>query len=93
MCFLKVLKVYTKDKSKKKLKNEKLLEVNIAINVGCFDIPTKMLAIMEKFIEDRCVLGLCALEKGGSLSKLHFQMVCRIYISNVIILNKLTKKP
>jgi hypothetical protein len=54
------------------LKDEKLLEVNITISVGCFDIPTKMLAIMEKFIKDRCVLGLCALERGGSLSKLHF---------------------
>ncbi len=74
------------------MKDEKLLEVNITISVWCFDIPTKMLTIMEKFIEDRCVLGLCALERGGSLSKLHFWMVCRIYISNVITLNKLIKK-
>jgi hypothetical protein len=93
MCSLKVLKVYKKIKEQKKLKDEKLLEVNITINVGCFDIPTKMLAIMKKFIKYRCVLRLCALERGGSLSKLHFQMVCRIYISNDITLNKLIKKP
>jgi hypothetical protein len=48
-------KVYAREKGKKKLKNDdKLLEVNITISVGCSDIPTKMLAIMEKFIEDIC---------------------------------------
>jgi hypothetical protein len=47
------------------------LEVNITISVGYFDIPKNMLAIMEKFIEDKCVLGFCALEKEGSLSRLH----------------------
>jgi len=53
MCFLKV---FARDKGKKKLKkDEKLLEVSITISVGCCDIPTKMLAIMEKFIEDKCV--------------------------------------
>jgi hypothetical protein len=62
-------KVFARNKGKKKLKkDEKLLEVSITISVGCYDIPTKMLAIMEKFIEDRCVLGLCVLEKGGSRS-------------------------
>jgi hypothetical protein len=39
--------------------------------VGCFDIPTKMLAIMKKFIKDKCVSRLCVLERGGSFSKLH----------------------
>jgi hypothetical protein len=53
MCFLKV---FARDKSKKKLKkDEELLEVSITISVGCCDIPTKMLVIMEKFIEDKCV--------------------------------------
>jgi hypothetical protein len=47
---------------------------------------------MEKFIEDVGVLGLCALERWGSFSKPHLQMVCRIYIFNVIILNNLLKK-
>jgi hypothetical protein len=70
------LKVFAKKKGKKKLKkDEKLLEVNITINVGCFDILTKMLATMEKFTEDRCALGLCALERGRSLLRLHLQML------------------
>jgi hypothetical protein len=58
---------------------------------GCFDILTNMLAIMEKFIKDKCVLVLFALERGGSLSRLHLYMVCRIYIFNCIALNKLIK--
>jgi hypothetical protein len=66
MCFLKV---FARNKGKKKLKkDEKLLEVSITISAGCCDIPTKMLAIMEKFIEDKCVSGLCVLERGGSRS-------------------------
>jgi hypothetical protein len=65
-------KVSTREKGKKKLKKDKkLLEITITISVGCFHIPTKMLAIVEKFIEDRCVSRLCALEKGGSFSRLH----------------------
>ncbi len=45
MCFLKAI---AREKGKKKLKkDEKLLEIVITISVGCFDILTKMLAIME----------------------------------------------
>jgi hypothetical protein len=85
--------VFARNKGKKKLKkDEKLLEVGITISVGCCDISTKMLAMMKKFIEDRCVSRLCALERGGSLSRLHLQMMCLIYISNVIALSKLIKK-
>jgi hypothetical protein len=49
-------RVSTKEKGKMKLKkDEKLLEISITISVGCSNIPTKMLAIVEKFIEDKCV--------------------------------------
>ncbi len=64
--------IFLREKSKFFLKkDDKLLEVNITISVGCFDIPTKMLAIMKKFIKDKCVSRLCVLERGGSFSKLH----------------------
>jgi hypothetical protein len=77
MFFFCSLKVSTREKGKKKLnKDDKLLEISIVISVGCSNIPTKMLVIMEKFIEDKCVLGLCALEKGGSISKLHLSKWC-----------------
>jgi hypothetical protein len=69
MCFLKVS---TREKGEKKLKkDDKLLKVNITTNMGCSDIPTKMLAITEKFTEAVYMSRLCALERGRSLSRLH----------------------
>ncbi len=68
-CFIKVS---TRDKCKKKLKKDEFfLEINVIVSVGCFDIPTKILAMMEKFIKEKCVLVLCVLERGGNLSRLH----------------------
>jgi len=46
MCFLKAI-AREKGKKKKLKKDEKLLEIVITISVACFDILTKMLAIME----------------------------------------------
>jgi len=60
------LKTSTKEEGKKKLMNKKLLEVSIIISARGFYILTKMLAIMEKFIKNRCVLGLCFGEKRES---------------------------
>ncbi len=61
------LKTSTREEGKKILKNDKkLLEVSIIISARGFYIPTKMLAIMEKFIKNRCVLGLCFGEKRES---------------------------
>ncbi len=46
------LKTSTREEGKKKLKNDKkLLEVSIIISARGFYIPTKMLAIMEKFVK------------------------------------------
>jgi len=86
------LKAFARQKGKRKLKNEKLLEISITITIGWFNIFGEMLLIMEKFIEDLSVLGLCALERQGNFPKPHLQMVCRIYIFNVIVLNNLIKK-
>jgi hypothetical protein len=77
-------RVSTREKDKMKLKkDDKLLEISITISVRCFNIPTKMLAIMKKFIEDKCVSRLNPLERGRSFSRLHLQMVCRIGMSSV----------
>jgi hypothetical protein len=46
------LKAFARKKGKRKLKNEKLLEINITISVGWSNIFGEMLVIMEKFIED-----------------------------------------
>jgi len=51
-------------------------KVNVAISVGSFDIYIDLLEIMDEFIENNCIFGLCPIKKGGSLSRLHIQMVC-----------------
>jgi hypothetical protein len=84
------LKAFIRQKGKRKLKNEKLLEISLTIIVEWFNIFGEMF-IMEKFIEDVGVLGLCALERQGKISKPHLEMVCRIHIFNVIVLNNLIK--
>jgi hypothetical protein len=66
--------------------------VSIRISVGCFDILGEMLGMMEKFIMERCMLGLCVLDRGGTLSRLHLQIICKIYISSLATLNKTIKK-
>jgi hypothetical protein len=43
---------------------------------------------MENFIKEKCVSGLCALERGGTLSRFYLQMVCKIYIFNLVVLSK-----
>jgi hypothetical protein len=60
-------KTSTREEGKKKLKKDKkLLEVSTIISARCFYISTKMLAIMEKFIKNRRVLGLYFGEKRES---------------------------
>ncbi len=54
-----------REEGKKKLKKDKkLLEVSIIISARCFYIPTKMLAIMEKFIKNRCLRIVLQREAG-----------------------------
>jgi hypothetical protein len=38
-----------------------------------------LLGMMDKFIEERYVLELCALKNGGIILRLHLQMVGKIY--------------
>jgi hypothetical protein len=49
------------------------LEVSIVINVECSNILGEVLGIMEKFIEEKCVSRLGALERRGILLRLHLQ--------------------
>jgi hypothetical protein len=67
------------------------IRVSIRISVGCFDILGEMLGMMEKFIMERCMLGLCVLGRGGTFSRLHLQIICKIYISSLVTLNKTIK--
>ena len=46
---------------------------------------------MQHFIEKECVSGLCSIERGGALQRLHFQAVFRILSTSTIAVDKLMK--
>jgi hypothetical protein len=47
---------------------------------------------MEMLIKKECVVGLCALERGGMLSHLHMQVVIKLHISSLKMLNRVLKE-
>jgi len=52
------------------------------------------LSICEKLknlLEKNGIFGLCSIERGGALSRLHLQMVCRIIASSMAIVTKQIK--
>jgi hypothetical protein len=71
---------------------KKLLEAYVTIVVGWFDVNPSLLSKMEMFIKKECVVGLCALERGGTLSHLHMQVVIKLHISSLKMLNKVLKE-
>jgi hypothetical protein len=87
------LKDVTKEARASQMKYlKKLLEANVTIVVGWFDVNPSLLSKMEMFIKKECVVGLCALERGGTLSHLHMQMVVKLHISSLKMLNKVFKE-
>jgi hypothetical protein len=69
----------------------KEMDVSVTIAVGSTDIPIDLLLKMEEFIEKECISGLCSIERGGALLRLHLQMVCRIVASTAIMVSKLIR--
>ena len=49
-------------------------EVSVTITGGSFDIDPAKLGEMEVFLEECCLAGMFALERGGSVSRLHLQV-------------------
>jgi len=87
------LKDVTKEARASQMKDLKfLLEANVTIIVGWFDVNPSLLSKMEMFIKKECVVGLCALERGGTLSHLHMQMIVKLHISSLKMLNKVLKE-
>jgi len=43
---------------------------------------------VDEFLQKECILGLCSIEQGGTLSRMHLQMVCRFLAT---IINKRIK--
>ncbi len=62
------------------------------IVVGLSDVDPSLLFKMEVFIKKKCVVGLCALKRGGTFSHLHMQMVVNLHISSLKMLNKVLKE-
>jgi hypothetical protein len=69
---------------------EKLLEASMIVDVGGCDVDSSLLYKMKVFKE--CVAGLCALKRGGTFLHLHIQMVVKLHISSLKMLNKVLKE-
>ena len=67
------------------------LDVSVTISVGSDDIEVHLLQKVEEFINKECISGLCSIERGGALSRLHLQMVCRLVTSSTAMVSKLIK--
>jgi hypothetical protein len=59
--------------------NDKLFEVSITIIVGCSNIFTNMSIMIKKFIDERCMYKVYALERQGIFSGFHMQMESMIF--------------
>jgi hypothetical protein len=70
----------------------RILEVSCTIAVGSVDIDMHLLQTVELFMERECISGLCALERGGVMARLHFQAVFKIMSTIPGEVSKLLKK-
>ena len=69
----------------------KEFDISCTVSIGTSDIDTSLLQNMQHFIEKECVSGLCSIERGGALQRLHFQAVFRIWSTSTIAVGKLVK--
>ena len=53
----------------------KYFEASFMIVVDGANIDIALLVNLRKFIEDKCMVGLCCVERDGALTHKHFQMV------------------
>ena len=67
------------------------LDVSVTISVESDDIEVQLLQKAEEFINKECIFGLCSIERGGAMSRLHLQMVCRLVTSSAAMVSKLIK--
>jgi hypothetical protein len=72
--------------------SKKLLEAFMTIDVGEFDVDPSLLSKMEVFIKKKSVIEFFALQRGGILSHLHMQMIVKLHISSLKMLNKVLKE-
>jgi hypothetical protein len=71
---------------------KKFLEAFVTIVVGGYDIGPTLLSKMKVFIRKECVARFCALERGGIHSHFHMQVVVKLHILSLKMLNKVVKE-
>ena len=69
----------------------KQLDLSVTIFVGSSDIDLESLKKIEEFIENECISGLCSIERGEALLRLHLQMVYRIMAPTATVVSKRIK--
>jgi len=60
--------------------------------LGGYDINPTLLSKMKVFIRKECVARFCALKGGGIHSHFHMQMVVKLHILSLKMLNKVVKE-
>jgi hypothetical protein len=64
----------------------------MSIVLGGSNVDPSLLFKGEVLIIKECVARLCPLERGGTLSHLHMQMVVKFHISSLKMLNMVLKE-
>jgi hypothetical protein len=72
--------------------SKNLLKGSMTIVVGGSNANLNLLSSMEVFIIKKCVVRFCTLDRGGTFSHLHIQMVVKLHISSFKMLNKIFKE-
>ncbi|MCO5551220.1 hypothetical protein L7F22_004719 [Adiantum nelumboides] len=66
----------------------RVIEASITVSVGGTDVNVGLLPCMEEFLRKETCAGLCAVERGGIVFNLHYQMVVRMWATSLISINK-----
>ena len=66
-----IAKKVLKKTSRKTPTPPKQLDLSVTISMGSSDIDLESLKKMDEFIENECISGLCSIERGGALLRLH----------------------
>ena len=66
-------------------------ELSCTISIETEDINVGLVKNVQSFLEKECISGLCSIERGGALQRLHFQAIFRIITTSTIVVSKLLK--
>jgi len=69
----------------------KEMDVSVTISIGSANISIDLLAKVEELLNKECISGLCSIEHGSGLCRLHMQMVYRLLTSSTAMVNKCLK--